>query len=92
MHAREPSRFPRPALLALAGAVALSVASCGGGDDDDDVVLTPLNPAQVAQGRQIFRSETFGDESFFTDVLRLNEPVDCKSASRSIPRPCRRPS
>lgn len=35
----------------------------------------PLNPALVAQGKQIFRFETYGDESFWTDTLRLNQVI-----------------
>ena len=35
----------------------------------------PLNPALVAQGKQIFRFETYGDESFWTDTLRLHEVI-----------------
>jgi len=29
----------------------------------------------VAQGRQIFRFDTFGDEAFWTDQLRMHEPI-----------------
>jgi mono/diheme cytochrome c family protein len=78
MHARVLSRLPRVPLLALAGAAALSLASCGGGDDGPGISSlfpAPPDPALVAQGQPIFRFETFGDESFFTDVLRLHEPV-----------------
>ncbi|MEJ8835050.1 c-type cytochrome [Ramlibacter sp. AN1133] len=67
------SRLPRPSLLALAGTAALSLASCGGGGGDNG---SAPDPTLVAQGQAVFRSETFGDESFFTDVLRLNEPVE----------------
>jgi hypothetical protein len=35
----------------------------------------PLNPALVAQGRTIFRFETYGDETFWTDTLRLHEVI-----------------
>jgi hypothetical protein len=35
----------------------------------------PLNPALVAQGKTIFRFETFGDETFWTDTLRLHEVI-----------------
>src|SRR5262245_58453757 len=35
----------------------------------------PLNPALIAQGKQIFRFETYGDESFWTDTLRLHEVI-----------------
>jgi mono/diheme cytochrome c family protein len=71
-------------LLALSSAAALSLASCGGGGGDGQVVTTPgtttggggASAAVLAQGQQTFRSDTFGDETFFTDVLRLNEPVE----------------
>lgn len=35
----------------------------------------PLDPALVEQGREIFRYDTFGDETYWTDTLRLNEAV-----------------
>src|SRR5262245_178130 len=35
----------------------------------------PLNPALVAHGRTIFRFETYGDETFWTDTLRLHEVI-----------------
>jgi hypothetical protein len=35
----------------------------------------PLNPRLVAQGKVIFRFETYGDESFWTDTLRLHEVI-----------------
>ena len=34
-----------------------------------------LNPAMVAEGRQIFRYEDFEDSRFWTDTLRLHELV-----------------
>ena len=85
MHARVLSGFPRPTLLALAGAAAVSLASCGGGGGNG-ITITPAattpDPAVLAQGQQIFRSDTFGDETFFTDVLRLNEPVEAAVTPR----------
>jgi mono/diheme cytochrome c family protein len=63
---------PRVTLLALAVPAAFGLASCGGGGGGES---TAPDPSAVAQGQQIFRSDTFGDETFFTDVLRLNEPV-----------------
>jgi len=36
---------------------------------------TPLNPAMVAEGRTIFRFDTFGDETFWTDTLRMHEVI-----------------
>jgi len=35
----------------------------------------PLNPSRIADGRGIFRFDTYGDESFWTDTLRLHEVI-----------------
>jgi hypothetical protein len=35
----------------------------------------PQNPALVNHGKQIFRFDTFGDETFWTDTLRLHERI-----------------
>jgi mono/diheme cytochrome c family protein len=65
--------------------VALVVIACGdetkptepgiGVPPPADAARGPLNPALVAQGKQIFRFETYGDESFWTDTLRLHEVI-----------------
>ncbi|MEO5947843.1 MAG: hypothetical protein ABIP79_13575 [Chitinophagaceae bacterium] len=38
--------------------------------------LPPLDPALVQQGQQIFRFDTFGDETFWTDVLQMNKVIE----------------
>ena len=35
----------------------------------------PLDPALVAQGKEIFRTDTFGDEAFWTDTLGLHKVI-----------------
>jgi cytochrome c553 len=40
-----------------------------------ELARTPMNPALVAQGREIFRFDTYGNETFWTDTLRLHEVV-----------------
>jgi cytochrome c553 len=35
----------------------------------------PMNPALVAEGKTIFRFDTFGDETFWTDTLRMHEVI-----------------
>jgi mono/diheme cytochrome c family protein len=35
----------------------------------------PLDPALVAEGKEIFRFDTFGDEQFWTDTLRMHEVI-----------------
>jgi mono/diheme cytochrome c family protein/cytochrome c553 len=59
-------------LPVILGAVLL--ASCGSHDDkkhDDEV----LDPKLVAEGRKIFRFDTFGDEANWTDRLRMHEVI-----------------
>ena len=36
---------------------------------------TPFNPATLSEGRTIFRFDTFGDETFWTDTLRMHEVI-----------------
>ena len=49
----------------------LLLVGCGGGSSGDGASTQAL----VAQGREIFRHDTFGDEAFWTDQLRMNEPL-----------------
>ncbi|MGH7585366.1 MAG: hypothetical protein ACREMH_03885, partial [Gemmatimonadales bacterium] len=35
----------------------------------------PLDSALVAEGKEIFRLDTFGDETFWTDSLELHEVI-----------------
>src|SRR5687767_6113249 len=35
----------------------------------------PFSPAMIAEGRTIFRFDTFGDETFWTDTLRMHEVI-----------------
>jgi mono/diheme cytochrome c family protein/cytochrome c5 len=67
---------PRHTHLPLAAALiaALGVlAACGGDDGEDDAAAR--NAALVAEGKQIFRFETFGDEAKWTDTLRMHEVI-----------------
>jgi mono/diheme cytochrome c family protein len=36
----------------------------------------PLDPALVATGKDIFRFDTFGDEKYWTDTLRMHEVIE----------------
>src|SRR5690606_1626903 len=36
----------------------------------------PLDPQLVAQGKEIFRFDSFGDEAYWTDTLRMNEVIE----------------
>lgn len=62
------------------------VLSLYGCDNDEDIGhtapgegqldLPPLDPQLVEQGKEVFRYETFGDETFWTDVLRMNQVIE----------------
>lgn len=71
------------AIFSLAVIAALSLASCSNDDSgrlinagEGDLNLPPLDAALVAEGQNVFRYETFGDESFWTDVLQMNSVVE----------------
>jgi hypothetical protein len=64
------TRLPAPLTSALL--VISLLAGCDGGGDS----LTNPTPQQLADGKQIFRFDTFGDETFWTDTLRLHEGIE----------------
>ena len=75
-HGGPPQRGPclRSETVASAAIVAAAVCTlvaCGGGGDDSAADQAALE----AQGRQIFRYDTFGDEAQWTDTLRLHEVI-----------------
>src|SRR3954469_23203181 len=53
----------------LGAALLASVSACG--DDGPD----EATPQQLAEGQQTFRFDTFGDETFWTDTLRIHEVI-----------------
>jgi mono/diheme cytochrome c family protein len=58
--------------LLLAGALA----GCEGEGTEPRVrEEPPLDPQLVAEGKEIFRFDTFGDEAFWTDTARLHEVI-----------------
>jgi mono/diheme cytochrome c family protein len=57
-------------LLALSAAV-LGLAGCS----DNGHAPTEPTPYQLAEGKQTFRFDTFGDETFWTDTLRMHEVI-----------------
>ena len=72
-------RFLSPRRLTWFGIAAvlatLALVSC----ESDDVTGPddrPLDPALVAEGKEIFRYDTFGDEQFWTDTLRMHEVIE----------------
>ncbi len=58
-------------------AAAALTGACGGSDDDGGGASSAAQQqaALVAQGKQIFRFDTFGDEAQWTDTLRIHEVI-----------------
>lgn len=55
--------------------IGFGVASLLFACSDDSIGPGPLDPVLVAEGKQIFRFDTFGDETFWTDTLRMHEVI-----------------
>ncbi len=76
---RAEARAARRGSLVLLGAALVAapvaLAACTGDDDPVEAREEVLDPALVAEGKEIFRFETFGDEQYWTDTLRMHEVV-----------------
>ena len=57
--------------LGVAGVAASLLGACGGDSDNSAAEQAAL----VAQGKQVFRFDTFGDETQWTDTLRMHEVI-----------------
>jgi mono/diheme cytochrome c family protein len=57
--------------FATLGTAVAVVGACGGSSDDSAAEQAAL----IAQGKQIFRYDTFGDEVQWTDTLRMHEVI-----------------
>jgi mono/diheme cytochrome c family protein len=65
----------RRTLIVLTLVMAALFLGC---DDDGDAIRTsrdPVPPGNPVAGRQIFRFDTFGNERFWTDTLRMHEVI-----------------
>src|SRR4051812_13758384 len=62
------ARWFTPGTL-LGAAFLASVSACGDNGPDE------ATPQQLAQGQQTFRFDTYGDETFWTDTLRMHEVI-----------------
>jgi hypothetical protein len=63
----------RAAGVALIGcSLTVLPIACG---DDGPSGPEPPDPALAERGKEIFRFDTFGDETFWTDTLRMHEVI-----------------
>jgi hypothetical protein len=60
---------PAPERL-LSRALLVALLACGDGGP------TEPSPDELAAGKQTFRFDTFGDETFWTDTLRIHEVIE----------------
>jgi hypothetical protein len=65
-------RMIKVAAWLLTAAVPLA---CDDGSPNGGAGGRELDPQLVAQGKQIFRFDTFGDEVYWTDTLRMHEVI-----------------
>ena len=65
----------RVLITVVALATATLAVGCGGSDDGAAQQMAAQQAALAAQGKQIFRFETFGDETKWTDQLRMHEVI-----------------
>jgi mono/diheme cytochrome c family protein len=75
MQARTLSILSSASLLTLLATAGLSLASCGGGGGGVQAVASE-EARGGGRGQQIFRHDTFGDEIFWSDVLRMHEVIE----------------
>ena len=64
----------RAAAAFLSASFLASLAGCGSGGSSGVPDLS-ADPATVEEGKRIFRFDTFGDEAFWSDTLRMHEVV-----------------
>jgi len=67
---RRRRRYGSLLLLAL-----WALAGCSDDEPSSGTPEPPLDPALVAQGKDIFRFDTFGNEVFWTDTARMHEVI-----------------
>jgi mono/diheme cytochrome c family protein len=70
-------------LLGMASFMVIALSGCKKTDSDHrlnagegELNLPALDPMLVSQGKNIFRYETFGDETTWTDVLKMNQVIE----------------
>jgi hypothetical protein len=84
-YSTRPRHWPPSLGMALAVVVMVTTGTALGGCGTPQTApvatqqateVPPPSPALIAEGQQIFRFETFGDEQVWTDTLRLHEVVE----------------
>ena len=67
----------RSSLITVAVVVMLGAGACDKeSTGPKENTPRPLDPQLVAEGKEIFRFDTFGDEVYWTDTLKMNEVIE----------------
>jgi mono/diheme cytochrome c family protein len=64
----------RSGVVGIMLVLAAAQAGCGSDNNNTNQPHT-VDPALAAQGKDIFRADTFGDETFWTDMLMMNQAI-----------------
>jgi hypothetical protein len=70
-------------LVAIGVALASVLTGCDNSSSIGPDNPPPLDPALVAQGKTVFRFNTFDDERFWTDTARMHEVVQTSVSPRT---------
>ncbi len=63
-------------LIAAPLLLGITLVGCESGTEPGEDEDRPLDPALVEAGKEIFRFDTFGNEPYWTDTLRLHEAIE----------------
>ena len=70
--------------IALAAFIAVILGACSSEAKQPSQTSQGLDPKLIAEGQRIFRFDTFGDERFWTDQLRMHEVVQTVSPKTAL--------
>ncbi len=70
-----PRRTNRATLTWITAALTIALLTSCQSDQPTEAGDRGLDSTVVAQGKEIFRFDTFGDEQFWTDTLRMHEVI-----------------
>ena len=67
--------------VGVASGITAWMVGCG---DNGPSGPEPPDPALAAQGKDIFRFDTYGDETFWTDTLRMHEVISAVDPTTAL--------
>jgi hypothetical protein len=71
-------------LIAVAASNARTRGQSGGGGTNFDTVINNNAQQLLADGRRVFRFETFGDEAFWGDTLKLHQAIQTVTPTQAL--------